>query len=893
MAAKLALVLCGIAAFSTGLALVLQARGLSDDLHNAAVSRLGRSASAAEQLVDAHLAALLDRYRAISETPEFRANLEANHVPTLLYHAEWLAQRQGAALLLFVTPENLETAAAGDKDLTQAALPMLQASDPEKEFSALAAQGGKPYALAAIPLRTGKKLLGRLVAMEPLEADTIDLWSQLCGAHVSFEESGQSDSNELTRVQREVGELELRVGISLADEQRALANAREKLLTAGALALAVAFAASLVVARSLVRPIRAIQNASVAIGRGDLGVRLDTLGRDEIGDVSRAFNHMLDELQTTLEELEESKQGLANAQRLAHLGSWRLDTTSDRLTGSEEFRRVYEFDADETVMTRSDLLARIHSDDRGRFASVLNRCVSEGTPFRLDHRSVELSGSERFLHSQGNLVSSEQTGGDPRVEGTVQDITERKLVEEQVRYLANHDSLTGLGNRRLFKEHLDLAIEAARVERRAVGVIFLDLDDFKLINDTLGHSVGDRVLREVADRIAQTVRGFRLPRGSDQEAPAATVSRLGGDEFTVLITGIRGPETPGRMARRILRSLERPFDLESQEVVIGASIGIATWPADGDNVETLLRNCDTAMYHAKEQGRNTYQFYSESMNAVVFKRLLLENKLRKAIERDELELAFQPKLSLATGRVVGLEALSRWRDPDLGMISPSEFIPLAEETGLIDAIGDWALEAAVKQVQKWDANGELAGLRISVNLSGHELHDDSLMSRVIGILGRSGVDPKRFDFEITETALMRNEEVARSILKQLRSLGITISLDDFGTGYSSLSYLRRLPIDTLKIDRSFVINIEEESDDAALVGAIISMVKVLRLKAVVEGVESESQLALLQKLGCDEVQGNLLSPPVGADDVAGMVREIESERRVKPKPGPKPKPKRS
>jgi EAL domain-containing protein (putative c-di-GMP-specific phosphodiesterase class I) len=268
------------------------------------------------------------------------------------------------------------------------------------------------------------------------------------------------------------------------------------------------------------------------------------------------------------------------------------------------------------------------------------------------------------------------------------------------------------------------------------------------------------------------------------------------------------------------------------------------------------------------------------MNAIVFKRLLLESKLRKAIERDELELHFQPKLELETGRIAGLEALARWRDPDLGIVSPSEFIPLAEEAGLIGAIGEWALEAVVRQARAWQEQG-LSVLRISVNLSGQEIQDDSLVRRVVEVFENSGVGPQWLDLEITETALMSNEAVATRVLEELRTLGITISLDDFGTGYSSLSYLRRLPIDTLKIDRSFIQRIETRSDDAALVEAIISMANVLRLRVVVEGVETEKQLAFLREMGCDEVQGNLLSPPIGADDVASMVREIEQQRRVK------------
>jgi diguanylate cyclase (GGDEF)-like protein/PAS domain S-box-containing protein len=795
-----------------------------------------------------------------------------NHLPTLLYHAERLMQQQGASLLLFVDDANRHIAPAGDNGLGFEVLTHLEGSDPAREFASLVAPGQRPFAMVALPLRTGRRFFGRLVAVEPIGEKTVALWSRLCGARVSFTAAGSSDQEELTGVLRVVGDLELRVSISLEAERRALSNARRNLLTAGALALAVAFGASLLVARGLVRPIQDIQNATVMIGSGNLGIRLDSDRSDEIGDVSRAFNLMLDELQATLGELEESPQ------RLAHLGSWTIDLASGRIHGSEEFRRIYAIGADEPPLMRQDLLARIHPDDRDRFETAMLGCVEEGTSFRLDHRTVELDGSERFIHSQGKRIVSE--GVAVRVEGTVQDITERKLVEEQVRYLSNYDSLTGLGNRRLFKEHLGLAIQAGRRDGSVVGVLFLDLDGFKLINDTLGHSIGDEVLREVADRLVETLRGIRLGRSSVREVLSATVSRLGGDEFAVLLNEIGSPEVSARVAHSVLQALASPFSLDGHEVVISASIGITTWPADGDNVETLLRNGDTAMYHAKERGRDSYQFYSESMNAVVFKRLLLESKLRRAIERGELELHFQPKLELETGRVAGLEALARWRDPDLGFVSPSDFISLAEETGLIDAIGDWALQAAVEQIQAWQEQG-VSGLRVSVNLSGHELEDDRLVSRVIGVLGTSGVDPKWLDFEITETALMDNEAVATSVLEELRDLGITISLDDFGTGYSSLSYLRRLPIDTLKIDRSFIQRIETESDDAALVGAIISMARILRLRVVVEGVETEQQLSLLRDVGCDEVQGNLVSVPVGADDVISTVREIEGGKRVK------------
>jgi diguanylate cyclase (GGDEF)-like protein len=877
VAAKLALVLCGVAALATGLALILQERALSADLHEAARARLSRAALAVDQLVESHLEAVLGRYRAISATPELRANLETNHAPTLIYHAERLAGEQGASLLLFVEHETRWIAPAGDVSLAPAALSRLEGRDPTTEFASLVARGGQASAMVALPLRTGRHHIGRLVAIEPLADETIALWSRLCGANVSFAAAESSDPEEVTDLVRRVDGLELRVAANLEAERRALSHARVTLLTAGALALALAFGANLLVARGLVRPIQAIQAASVAIGRGDLGVRLASRRNDEIGEVSQAFDRMLDQLQTTLGALRKSREGLANAQRLAHLGSFTLDAASGRIEGSEEFQRIYAFAAEERAPRCDDLLARIHPDDRERFASALRRCIEHGTPFRLDHRSVELNGREAFLHSQGKCVSSADTG--VRLEGTVQDITERKLVEDQVRYLGYHDSLTGLGNRRLFVEHLALAIQAARREVRSLGVLLLDLDSFKLINDTLGHSIGDRVIREVADRLVASTGQIVAVRDTGRQQPSVGVARLGGDEFALLLDGISGPEAAARAARHILQVLSTPIDLDGQEVVIGASIGIATWPADGEDVETLVRNADTAMYHAKEQGRNSYQFYADPMNAVVFKRLLLENKLRKAIERNELELHFQPKVKLETGRVTGLEALARWRDPELGIVAPSEFIPLAEETGLIGAIGEWAVRAAMLQARAWREQG-ISGLRVSVNLSGREL-DDSLVQRVVGFLEEAAVPPECLDLEITETALMSNEALSSRMLHELRNLGVTISLDDFGTGYSSLSYLRRLPIDTVKIDRSFIQGIESEPDDASLIAAIISMAKVLRLTVAVEGVENEAQLQFLRDVGCDEVQGNWLSPPIGPGGVAAMLRELEAGHRPK------------
>jgi predicted signal transduction protein with EAL and GGDEF domain len=335
-----------------------------------------------------------------------------------------------------------------------------------------------------------------------------------------------------------------------------------------------------------------------------------------------------------------------------------------------------------------------------------------------------------------------------------------------------------------------------------------------------------------------------------------------------------GPAEAGRVALTLLQKISEPIELDGRELVMSGSVGIAAFPADGEDVETLLRNGDTAMYHAKSRGRNNYQFYSEAMNSVVLKRLLLENKLRRAIEDEHLELQFQPKVELATGRVHGLEALARWHDPEFGVVPPSDFIPLAEEAGLIEAIGDWVLRAGIEQLRLWGEQG-LGELRLAINLSARQLDNPALPERIAELLAAQGVDPRRLDLEITETAVLSRDASILEGLDRLRALGAGVSLDDFGTGYSSLSTLRELPIDALKIDRSFVLEVERDTDDAALLGAIISMAKVLRLRVVVEGVETEGQLAILRELGCDEVQGHLMSPPLIVSEVPRVKREIE------------------
>jgi diguanylate cyclase (GGDEF)-like protein len=877
VALRLLLILCGVAAGSIALALALQHRALSADLERAAGRRLERAAAAVDRLIESHLRTLAERYAAISKAPELRANLEVKHGPTLAFHASQLAGQQHAALVLFADPKGRASAVAGDRDLVPPAQASLQDGG-----RGLLVHEGRLFAATEVPLETHGRVVGHLVAVEAIGGESLSEWSELCGASVTLSAPGDPEMTNLTRVVRALGGLDVRVVASLDEEHRALANSRRRLLVAGAIALALALAAGGLLAQGLVRPIRRMKDAAERIGRGDLSARLRLERGDEIGEVAQAFDLMLDRLGHAMARLRESESRLAGAQRRARLGSFSLDPETCKLFGSEELRRILALDPDEPL-DRTVLVERVHPMDREDFAAALDACVRDGTPFELDHRSAGGGGSERTLHSQAERIAA--ADGALRVEGTVQDVTDRKLVEEQVRYLAYHDSLTSLGNRRLFKERLALALDEARRAGRTLGVLFLDLDGFKVINDTLGHSAGDRLLKEVAERLVNSVRPPQDALGPAPHAAASRlVARLGGDEFTVLLGEIRGPHDAARAARRVLRALAEPFELDGHEVAVRASIGITTSPPDGDDVETLLRNCDTAMYHAKEQGRNNYQFFAESMNTVVFERMVLENHLRRAIERDELELHFQPKLDVQTQRIAGLEALARWRDPELGVVSPSVFIPLAEDAGLIRAIGDWALRAAVRQVADWDAAG-MPPVRVSVNLSGHQLGTGSLLRTVVDALRTAAVDPRRLELEITETALFHDEAAAISVLEELRGMGVGIALDDFGTGYSSLSYLLRLPVDTLKIDRSFIQRVDTEPADAALVGAIISMAKIRGLRVVAEGVESDEHLAVLRELGCDEVQGHLFSVALPAAEVPKLVREVGIGSLRKPDPG--------
>jgi diguanylate cyclase (GGDEF)-like protein len=438
------------------------------------------------------------------------------------------------------------------------------------------------------------------------------------------------------------------------------------------------------------------------------------------------------------------------------------------------------------------------------------------------------------------------------------DITDRKRVEEVLQYQAFHDPLTDLPNRALFQEQLSLAIANAHRNQTQMAVIFLDLDCFKNINDSLGHSTGDRLLQLFAQRLRTCMR------------EGDTLARWGGDEFTILLPHIHSIEETAKFSQRLIETLKLPFEIGEHQLYVKKSLGIAIYPQDGEDPETLLKNADAAVYRAKEQGRNRYQFYSSTMTSQVSEWLRLEHLLHQAIAKEELFLTYQPQLNIATGKIIGMEALVRWHHPELGLVSPAKFIPLAEDNGLIVPIGEWVLKTACAQNKAWQRLG-LPCFKVSVNLSARQFQHVNLVEMVAQVLEETDLDPQWLELEITETTIMQNVKFACKALERLEQIGIRISLDDFGTGYSSLGYLKQFPFHTLKIDQSFVRDLSINSRDTAIISAVIALGRGLNLRVIAEGVETQQQLDILQSLQCEAIQGYWLSKPLTAQDVVNFL----------------------
>jgi len=498
----------------------------------------------------------------------------------------------------------------------------------------------------------------------------------------------------------------------------------------------------------------------------------------------------------------------------------------------------------------------------------------------LDH--VEANYVHRSGHPIAVLVSGAlMRDADGAVQAMIciaQDNRERKRHEEQVRQLAYFDAVTGLPNRVQFHHALDEALQEARRHGTKLAVLFLDVDRFKRINDTLGHAKGDHLLRSFAERLAHGVRRSDTV-ARDWPGEASTVARLGGDEFTILLRQIESGDDAARVAARILEALSAPFDLGGHEVVVDASIGIALYPDDGRNADGLLMHADLAMYDAKARGRANYQFYHRDLNAKAMERLWLESELRRALTLEHLTLEFQPQLDIASDAVIGVEALLRWHHPERGRIPPDKFIPLAEETGLIGPIGLWVLSSSCAQAKAWLDAG-LGEIRVAVNISSEQLRHAHFVDQVAQALADSGLPARLLELEITESTAMAEPEIMVPRLIELKAMGVDLAIDDFGTGYSSLTYLQRFPLDRVKIDRSFVRHVVSSTNDAGIVTAIIAMAHQLSFEVIAEGVETEDQLAFLRAHGCDQIQGYLASPPLTAERFAAWLRSRDHPVRA-------------
>ncbi|MHB9024754.1 MAG: EAL domain-containing protein [Armatimonadota bacterium] len=485
----------------------------------------------------------------------------------------------------------------------------------------------------------------------------------------------------------------------------------------------------------------------------------------------------------------------------------------------------------------------------------------ETTPshsWTLELQGLCKDGTEKWIEAQMTFIRDPE-GLPTGMLGVTRDISERKRAEERMNYLAYYDGLTGLPNRFLFNDRMSTALIRLSRSQTQAAMMLVDLDRFKDVNDSLGHNTGDLLLKEVGQRLASCIR------------ESDTVARMSGDEFVIVLADIFDPESAEVSAQRILSAFTQPFFIEEHEIFISPSIGITIAPSDGVSVDTLLKNADLAMYRAKEQGRNNYQFFSAEMSAIVSERRVLENHLRKALDHHELQVHYQPQLDLHSERIIAVEALVRWQHPELGAISPSQFIPLAEETGLIEPLGRWVLETACAQTRDWQLAGA-GDLRVAVNLSARQFERQDLVETVTQVLRATDLHPGALELEITESTAMRDWERTLQILEELGKLGVRIAIDDFGTGHCSFGYLRQFPIDTLKIDRSFIQDLQADRNNAAIVSAIIVLAHALSLTLIAECVETPAQLSVLRTQGCDKIQGYLFSKPLPPDELARLLR---------------------
>ena len=549
-----------------------------------------------------------------------------------------------------------------------------------------------------------------------------------------------------------------------------------------------------------------------------------------------------------------AEQTLAHAQRIAHLGSWELDLGTNEMAWSEELYRLLGFGADQPP-DAGTMLSRVHPDDRALVYAAMQTAISHLTPFTFDHRLLLPDGIVRWIRTQGYLQRT-GTQTPALVRGTAQDITEQRLTEDALAHQALHDPLTGLPNRALLVDRLTQALARLAREGSMLGVIFLDIDRFKVINDSLGHPAGDQMLLAMGARLTALLR------------PTDTLARFGGDEFVILCEGLGDEAEAIALADRVSASMTEPLQSNEGELVVTISAGIALTTSELTTPEALLRDADAAMYSAKALGRARVEVFAQSMRRTATGRLNTEVDLRRSISDGGFRVYYQPVVNLADGRIVGTEALVRWQHPTRGLVGPDDFIPVAEETGLIVPLGGWVLAEACRQARLFQERDP--SLTMAVNLSGGQINQPGIVELVSSALADSGLSPFQLNLEITESVLMNGAAAVRT-LRMLKDIGVRLSIDDFGTGYSSFSYLKRFPVDVLKVDRSFVAGLGRDSWDAAIVTAVVSLANAMRIAVIAEGVETERQRDQLVRLGCTYAQGYHFARPLPATEIERLL----------------------
>ena len=581
-----------------------------------------------------------------------------------------------------------------------------------------------------------------------------------------------------------------------------------------------------------------------------------------LGFVSQRIRYSLRNHEIT-QELCRHEQQLVRAQRVAGLGYFRLDVKSGKLILSEEACHIYHIQPNKFAGTLKAYLDLVHARDRDSVKLAINAALYEYKPFNVDHCITLPDGGEGYVHAQGEVIYDDDKDPDFML-CTVQDITQRKRAEAQMHHQAYYDSLTDLCNRRLFLERLTHAMALARREEKLLAVCFFDLDTFKQINDTLGHAVGDELLRSVAKRLRGTMRQGDL------------VARISGDEFAVAIEGLNTVDELEVIIDKLRRRLSEPYRIRGHKVIATASIGIALYPLDGDDREAMLIYADAAMYSAKELGGNTYCYYTHDMNDKTRRRLEMENRLRHALDNNELQVYYQPQINADSGKIIGLEALLRWNHPEQGLLPPAKFIAIAEETGLIHSIGEWVLRTACEQIMAWKHQG-YGDLRVAVNMSARQFARENIVARVKSVLLATGFDPTDLTIEINEKVVMQNVLSHRNTINEFKAMGVRLAIDDFGIGHSSMTHLQQLSVDALNIDRSFIMRIAGRENDGAMAKAIIALAHSMDFTVTAEGVETQSHVEFLKRYHCDELQGHHFSPPVPAEQVPSLLQASRSQ----------------